>query len=320
MLARRNSRRAGSSFAAVMASMSSPSVKSPSCGGGSLAGHQAQARAHGAAAPAGSRRHRYGRAGSSARRRFASLRRAAPGSAPCTGPGPRRSQSAGTPAISEQVAATPAANAGRRRDAVRRGRRAQRPGPPGPGSFSAASGGSTIQHRQDQQAADARASEVGAVNTSGPRVASASSASPMALPAQKKGRASARYVGASHTGCHAIPQQLLGLKGQRRCSDRPGQREGAESHEIERSTHASNRRRAGDGEHDERAARAEAEQRKADHHVGVVVPVDDREIACQQDFVRERGAGYEGDGAERQPLSHERRSAARISPAGPGVS
>ena len=63
----------------------------------------------------------------------------------------------------------------------------------------------------------------------------------MALPAQKKGRASARYVDREPHGLPWIPQQLLGLKRQRRCGDGRGDREDAEGQQIQRRTQRTNR-------------------------------------------------------------------------------
>ena len=180
-----------------------------------------------------------------------------------------------------------------------------------------------IQQPQDQQAADARACEIGGVNPSGPR-APFEQRKGNGVARAEEGEGECKICERKPHGLPCIPQQLLGLKRQRRCGDGRGHREDAEHQEIQEIRIGEPVEQPPARYRNERTARAEAEQRQADHHRSEVMPVNDREVAGQQDFVCKRGARDQGDRPARQPLSHFRRddhrSEARIAPAGSGGS
>jgi len=167
-----------------------------------------------------------------------------------------------------------------------------------------------IEQDKDQQATDTGADEIGRVD-----------APDLLLISQQRepdgvGRAEERYRQYEVGRCEPqrlprVPQQLLGAKRQTGRDQRRDDREDAERQEIRDECARKTIEEPAPRQRNERAARAESEQREADHHVREVVPVDDGEESCQQDFVRERGAGDDGDGPDRQAFTHGRRSRAR---------
>ncbi len=175
---------------------------------------------------------------------------------------------------------------------------------------SASAGCSDEQDRQQAQAAQPRADDVGAIQARNVRAEGGVGDAQRRCSAEE-GNEQQRVDGPQPEQLRRIPGDLEGIERHALGGGEAGDRSHGEGRRRQAEAVRIKRQQPAPGQGDEGAGGADAEQRDADGEVGEMVPLDDGEEPQQQYLVSQRGRREDGDGSERRTPVHGRAAFSR---------